>query len=295
MKSKLKLPAFFLTFVVLLTCLAACGGQKNVISTSGDKPAANEPIISIEDIAWSVGEPVLDGTRRVAMTYTNNSPYSIIRLEMTFREKEGITEEQRAAYVKDLTEYLSLDESKENDRKQIEQLKAQEIGMNTDSDLMVAPGESEPAAPLHYYGGITYVEKLDHYQYVTPDIATIEYIADGSIYTVYYDYVAEQYTLDTDKEVAYDWPDNPLSDLLPKPEAEYLENNWDYEDSYSFEVYGYTYEAYTNYLEQCKQSGFTRDVSETDDRYSAKNAAGNELEVRYDEDDRSMRVEIEKP
>lgn len=65
------------------------------ISKSSNNAAKEK--ISIQDIPWNVDEGIVDGTRFVLFDYTNNSKYPITELKISFKEKSGLTADEKTS------------------------------------------------------------------------------------------------------------------------------------------------------------------------------------------------------
>lgn len=78
------------------------------------------------------------------------------------------------------------------------------------------------------------------------------------------------------------WPESEAGKLLPVPKS--LMGNFSYEQEDGFSVYisGMTKDDYNDYVTECSEKGFNADYDKSDGYYSAKNADGWDITVKYE-------------
>ena len=94
------------------------------------------------------------------------------------------------------------------------------------------------------------------------------------------------------------WPSSGLFTEVPNPNAEYGKIGLDLEDSASVYVDQTTKEDWDNYVNACKEAGYTIDDIENDDSYSAYNEEGYQIDTTfngYDEDNINYDIFIYAP
>lgn len=94
------------------------------------------------------------------------------------------------------------------------------------------------------------------------------------------------------KKVEYSWPATGIATLLPQPESVYGEINSESEDYFSIDVYGVSTSEFKDYVDSCKEKGFTVDYTGTSSSYYADDANGNSLSLYYDDDEEEMSIMI---
>lgn len=286
MKKIVYLIALFVVILSLPLGFSGCGADA---SGNGDNAGSATSSFQIEDLDWSVAEGIADGERYALLDYTNNSKYTVIEFEMQFKQKDGITDEEKEKYYSDVKEMFSIDESDPDDAEHFEDIKNRDIAMYAKSKQIAKAGETVSGIHCYYYSGYYYVKDMNHYALVVPDIATIRYIDKEKVFTVYYDYSAQKYTYDSKTEPAYYWTERGLEKVIPKPEADYVKNSgWDDSSCFIFEVCGWTVDDFNSYVKQCKEYGFIIDAEDADGIYIADSADGYNIELFYDENDFSM-------
>lgn len=267
-------------------CFAGCGSNE---TTNNHGINAAKEKIDIEDISWNVDEGIVDGDRYVLLNYTNNTQYTLTNFEITFKEKTGITEEEKASFYSDIQQNF---EASDED---MEELKSRPISMHAETDRVVNPSESASNINCYYYGGSFYLKDINHYNLVEPDIATIKYIDENKIFTVYYDYGSKKYSAETETEIAYQWSQTDLGSRIPKPDVKVVESGRDDEIIFMFDAYGLSLEQFNAYVEECKGLGYTIEPGSFEGFYSADNTEGYNVYLYYDEKDYSMSVTISAP
>ena len=289
-----------------LASLSACG-SKEVSDNNGEVPASSQEEeteeskavedsgdtakseIDIEDIAWEVDEGIVDSERFVLLNYANNTSYTMAGFEITFKEKSEITNEEKQAFYEDIQEMFEADDE------EIEELKEYPISMHAKTERVIDAGESATNVNCFYYTGYYYVKDMNHYRLLEPDIATIKYIDEGNIYTVYYDYSSGKYSAESETEVAYQWPQTELGNKIPKPDVEILKSSLDTEELFLFNAYGISLEQFNAYVEECKNMGYTVDPSSYEGFYSADDTEGYNVYLSYEEDDYALSGSVEAP
>ena len=97
---------------------------------------------------------------------------------------------------------------------------------------------------------------------------------------------------ESDEDKTFDWDSLKMSEKLPDPGTN---KGYDYGDN-SLDVYEYTSEKYNDYLDECKDKGFTIDpYSEYTDNYSAFDKEGYKLRISFDDYSSEMSIELKDP
>ena len=245
--------------------------------------------IKIEDLDWCVEEGIVKNNRYELFSYTNNSDYVIKSFSIYMSQKASITEEdviEIHAYMKE--EFSCTDED-------LEWLKSQEYGTQARAELLCNPGDSIENQHVYYYKGIVYVKESSHMELVEPDIATIEYIYNDKIYTEYYDFKTGKYSLDSKVRDLYQWPNFDIMAKIPKPDALILEDEYSTDDYVNFEVYGVSVDDFKAYVDMCREYGFTEDVYDYEDYYTAEDTEGYGVRISYRENLNNMSVVLDAP
>ena len=127
MNKKVKIFAAFAVIFSMIMCFAGCGSNE---TNSG----ATKGKINIEDIAWNIDEGIVDGDRYVLLSYTNNTEYTITDFKITFKEKAGITEEEKSDFCADIqSDFEASDED-------MEEVRSRPISMHAEANRVLNPG-----------------------------------------------------------------------------------------------------------------------------------------------------------
>lgn len=278
-----------------LCAFVGCGSGEIKEKSSADSKADNSSnassadSISMDDLPWNVEESIDSGERYVMMSYTNNTEYAISDFQITFKAKSSITEDEKNAYFTDLQSSYSLTDE------DVEELKAEGIAMSADCSAIVEPGMSSDKTRCYYYTGIIPVTNLEHYNIMEPDIATIQYVDGEKMYTVYYDFISEKYSVESKTENASYWTDTEMGTKVPKPESKVVKEGYVDEDyAFNFEVLDVSEEDYNSYVDECKTFGYTENAYESDDMFYADSTDNYRISIDYDDEDRSMDVTVQK-
>ncbi|MBR2459714.1 MAG: hypothetical protein IKB34_00575, partial [Clostridia bacterium] len=92
-----------LAVIVLLLPLMGCGSD-TMQEGSDEKP------FSFGDINWEIGEGVISGERYLVMDCVNNSDRTVIGVGIQFREKAGLTDEEKNEFWQQIKIAWCLDE-----------------------------------------------------------------------------------------------------------------------------------------------------------------------------------------
>lgn len=269
--------------------LAGCGGEAAPAGDAEEAPVekaaeSSEDAIQIDEIEWSVGEKAINGTRYITFSYTNNSDYQLLGVDMEFTQREDVTDEQRAAFD-ELYEENDMWEDFNGGR--------DEVYISASNTKLIEMGESVDVICFFNHTGMR-VNTMEQYELMEPSLMSIAYVVDGKINIEYYDFLNDDYSLDSQSGAAADsWEDDGITKGVPKPESQVITETYRSEDSYSANVFGYTRDDFDAYVGACVKAGFTEEPDEGTSSYSACDPEGRELDLFYDSDDEIMRFSIE--
>ena len=222
------------------------------------------------------------------MNYVNNSKLDIVYFGLDYTEKEEITEEEKQKFYSDIEKKFNLSDD------DMIKIKEETIGMNTSVERLVKEGDEVSNVPCHYFSGIYYLKDKAHLELMQPDIATIEFVSNGRLYTEYYDFKSQKYSLESDSEEAVQWTEKEIGTEIDKPEAEVIKVTLDLDDYLCFDVYGVSESQFEEYIDLCKERGYTKDADKDEDYYDAKRDDGYSVSIDYDQTDCIMDVSVSK-
>lgn len=291
MKQKKNLSSILVVILIMVISFAGCGtnNTKNAVNNkSGEK-------VNMKDIDWSVDDGIIDSKRSVLFNYKNNTPYTITELNMTFKEKASITDEDKAkfySYFEDVGR--TMGQKEDEIQKDLQQIKKLPLSIKAEVEKIVKPGESAKNINFTFFSGYMEVKDINLYNLLEPDIATIKYIDDSKIFTMYYDFASKKYTTEENTDLAYEWYDTTLSSKIIKPDAQLVKNISNSDSTYSFIAYGFSLQQFNTYIEECKKLGYTAELN-FKNNYDIKNSEGYEADLSYDEEKQTMDVHLYSP
>lgn len=249
--------------LVLVFCIFGC--SNNDASQEDASDETQDAAIQIESIDWKVEESVVDGTRQIAFSYTNNSEYPIVKMSISFKIKDGYDLEELKTLYSNVLDYgLPEDE-------------LPELVLTADSNLVINPGDTSAASPCLL--GVLYVDNMDQYNAMEPDLMTVQYLDGNSLKTEYYDFKNSSYSPDSEIIDVTQWADNDLSSMISKPENGLIISVNSYSNQFAFDVIDFTSQEFQAYADDCTDKGFSQNVVSTDTSYYADNSDGT-LQLR---------------
>lgn len=287
--------AFALAAVLGLSpCLAACsGGSGGSGGGNGGAPAAQpkqpEPAvdaIKIEDIELNMGSTVMDGYRTVGFSYTNNSDYTIVNVKLDRSFKDGATLAQVEAVFGDSFEYAFDEGATDADL-------ADETLSGTSGWYEIGPGETSEPTRCGCAG--YYVEDQGLVDLTEPDILTIQFLCNDKIYTEYYDYRGETYTLSDEVVDAIEWPDEEKVGGLPRPEGKHTYVWSESDDSITVRAISVSQEEFDSYVERLVEEGYSIEPKANTGYYSDIESPDEayEIDISYSDYDGELSLKVE--
>ena len=154
------------------------------------------PDISIDQIDWNVGTGTIYGENYVIFEITNNSQYVITGFKLTFTEKAGISKSDKDAFYADIQKSQGFDDAWMQEFIESREELSQPISMYVNINETIEVGEVTDNVKCYYFGGWT-SKNVIYPDLFVPDVATIKYEKDGVVNTLYYNFAAKTYDLET--------------------------------------------------------------------------------------------------
>lgn len=271
-----------------IAILAGCGAGNGGASSGaagGDKPSApKEEALDLSKVEYGVESTTIDNRRMLALSYTNGTSATIVAIELKYRQKDGVTDDQRAAAFSQLREGAGMDDEGYANVK--------DLGLSCVNNLIVEPGGK--AENTHCSVGNWYAIG-DFLPIMEPDMMTVAYLKDGGakVGKATYDFVNKKTNLDKEEKKADGWGDDALTAMLPKPESTIISQQLVNDGYVSYYAYGITQDQYSTYLDSCRGKGFADDgVFDTSAYLNGPN--GERLSLSYDAEDESLSVQLAK-
>ena len=282
---------FILLAAMLIFSLAACekteSHEQTSVPTAEETPYSSEvpkqtDYPKIDEISYSFRDTVRYGEPVAAFDYTNNSSYTIIRLELYFKMKENVTSEQL-----DLTHVVGGELVTDEEIPEMEPYVYDWI--------VCDPGETAQNAACYM---VYNTEPTNTAQCELMDLASAEihFIGDDNK-EHFVTYSAENggYSLSERTYELSTWLDNDFTDQIPKPETRVVTAEM-YNEKLYVEAYDMTYDAFLAYVSKCEENGFQNKYPNDDIDYSfsGTNSNGYEIYIRFIDSMQYVEVELEK-
>ena len=274
--------------VLCLSSLIGCGEDNSTKNKDSKSEKESKEKITIDELEYDVKAEISDDERCVMMTLTNNSKYTLAGFEVQYKLKSDVTDEQKNKIYDEVIKDFELSD---DDAKKFRKT---EISMFVITKKTVEPKEIINNIRLYYNGGYYNLKNMEHFEMVEPDIITVKYIDEGKIYTMYYDCLNKSYSYDTETEPADEWSMREWGKMLPKPDAKYITSSQDDEEKFIFDAYGVNIEYFNEYVEQCKELGYTENKSSHEGYYTADSKDGYNVYLHYYDRDAVISGTIEK-
>ena len=231
---------------------------------------------SMSDIEWDIEENIVNGTRKYAISYTNNTKYDMLGLDITYSRKSGVTDEQMLNVFSDVQSEYDYEDS------EIENLQ-----LNACNYAFIVSGEKADKEASYVAGdvhGKDFKEITEEqFNLFEPDTAEIHYISGDKIYTVYYDFKNDEMNCDSADVIdKFSWSDSNLANAAPKPEYDIVVVLGDGNNIFSYDICNIAKDDFDDYREQCIQKGFVKDSINDEEHYEAENSDGIMLGIIYE-------------
>ncbi|MBQ5332764.1 MAG: hypothetical protein J6K92_05845 [Oscillospiraceae bacterium] len=267
--------------IAILFVLTGCSEETASVfeSTFSAKDA-----IKIEEIDWNVTESILDGERIVSFNYTNNSKYTILDVEMKFRQKADTTPQQLSLFDELKETYEWTDEE------------VSEIYILGYNRKCADRGETVSDSPCCINGTYIEVQSMEQFEIMEPDMVTIVFEGkDGKGYTIFYDFISKTYSESSEGGLdLHEWSEKDLCRNIPKIEAPAVNVTSDQDDCFICFAYGVSADDYSSYVQAVKDKGFSNIEFENRTHMDATNADGLLVSIRYNPIDEELRCRIDK-
>ncbi|KAB7790295.1 DUF6591 domain-containing protein [Bifidobacterium leontopitheci] len=269
-----------LAAMILAGCGAGNGTTGNGGTGTNTGATASQPL-DLSKVEYSVESTPVDSQRQDVMSFTNNTGVTLVSVELQYRQKDGVTDDQRKAAFADLRKAVTMIEDSDYEELKEEPLKCT-------SELIVKPGAKGENGQC-VIGGWKAIG--DFTSLMEPDQMTVAYLKDkDTIGMATYDFANKKTTLSKNEADANQWGDDKLTKTLPTPEPTIIRGSTS-DTSVGYSVYGSTHDQFSSYVEECKKKGFTVDSS-SDNSASMKGADGSSLSVLYFPDNETMTINL---
>lgn len=270
---------------LLLLTFTACGeGQKEPLAdvqSTAKTDAIGYP--RMEEIIWSFRNTVRYGEPVAAFDYANQSSYTITKLDVHFRMKDGVTSEEL-----DLKDVLTGELIPDEEIPEMEPFVYDRI--------VCDPGETAEGA-ICYMTYNTEPTSAEQCALMDLESADIAYIGeDGKEHTVSYHAENNGYALSEKSSELFTWVDNTYTEMIPKPDSRVASAEQYDENCLYAKIYDFGYEDFQTYIQACEEMGFQNKYpkEEINSLYVGAKPEGYEITLQYIESMKCVEIELKK-
>lgn len=263
-----KIASIFLLFAIAFS-LSACGNSAST-ENKGVSEADLLDYPKIDGIEWFFSNGVVYNEPVALFGYTNNTGFTIVELDISFRLNDSVTTEQLGVFNGLKESFSSLSDE--------DLLKI----TPTVYDYMVCEnGETVNGAVCDLKASYE-AESTSQCDLFTLDSASIAFIGkDGKKHTVSYSAVNNGYSLVGKAEELFVWSESTYAKIVPQPDTKIAAVDYDEPDYFQFTAYDISSSGYAAYIEACKAAGFRNDLEESELSFWGTDSQGNKMNVRF--------------
>lgn len=181
MKTRIKGLLILCTVLCMGFILSACGGVSNTENATAKKTVLNESI-DIKDIDYDVDTGVIKGRKCLSFNYTNNSKYTINKVQLKLIQKDDADLKKTKEIFSDYISFADFSD---------ERLKEFYIMAINDSPTDAGQRAENGKCLIN---NSWWSQQIKQYKYLRPYEMTIEYVdSDKNTKTITYDYDTKEY------------------------------------------------------------------------------------------------------
>ncbi len=272
---KKKNVSIILAVVILLVVIVSCvimfggGGSKGDGNSdnsemSGDNVSSKELSVedlSIDDFEWETYPSVCDGDDCYVASLTNNSNYDITSVNLYYKVKDGVSDEELSVYndfmeegkdysLEDYAERYGVDYSPRN------------IILFYEDDIYIESGKesftnSEFLVGIANDWSLYYYATEEQFELMEPKELRVSLVNNNKLQYADYDFDTKTWELEEGTNVVDIWSKTDIAKELPKPKGTHFVVHTDKDDKYVLTSYGIENESmYKDYVEELKAAGF---------------------------------------
>ena len=296
--------AFALAAVLGLSpCLAACTGASGGSGGGGGSAADGAPAaqpkqpeptsdaITLDEFEYTAGSSVVDGQRVVGFSFTNNSEYVVVNARLDMRFKDGVTVEQVRPLLGDDAEWICEQSYDPLTNDNI----ADKVVCGTSGWYEIGEGESSETSAFSFADYAGWLENGDIVELLEPDVLTIQFLCNDRIYTEYYDFKGESYSLSSETVDDLAWPDEDKAGSLPRPEGKHTFISGEWDDHVTVQAISMSRDEFEEYVEKLEDAGYSIEPEENSGFYADVMSPDEayELTIGYSDPDGVMSISID--
>lgn len=294
-------------------------------ATSPTEKSFNVNDLSIKDFKWDTSEGKENGYKRLYFNLTNNSNFDLLGIEVHFKPKKDVTDNQLQIFDsffekhKDFDSEEDSDEDFEEDDDESEDEDEDDYSFNSnkitlaktnsnystlnisgDDTKLVKKGETFSGINLYIYdddsswNDVPSDEQFKLMELNELGIAIVGPANKG--YMAYYNFQTKKWSLDKTTFTVDKWSSHEIGKLIPNPKAAHFIVRDDKKDDFDTICYGITKENYDKYIKKLIKLGFKSDDDEEDysENFEGTNSKEYTVTIWYTEENEYMSLEIQK-
>ena len=260
-------------------------------STDNKSQAPDDPLktdqLTIDYFDWDVREKIIEKALCYTLTLKNRSPYPILSTEIRYKTKENVSDKSLKLFDEFKNSHKKYIQAEEDNR---------DIILIGSSEAYVKSGQYLLDVPVTIgIHSMTWYDTPDYDQFILmrPDELSLGLVKNDLLYSCHYDFLSNTWSVDENPVRVNEWPDHPLTKLVPKPSCDFFRITTDPDRDYLvFTVYGYSEDAYNSYVESVREAGFTKKSHKGKSYYSAEDKKDNSIDIMYDKSNWNMEVSV---
>lgn len=220
------------------------------------------------------------GNKSLMLSYTNNTNHAILGGQFMSDLKKDLTSDEETL-LSELQEECGVDDD--------DLSWAYFMAYN---ECYTDPGDT--SKPAGYTFVLNTIDDEKYLDLADAGIATIVYLNNDKLYTVDYDFESKTFTSASPRGNAYDWLTSEIGLTIPQIDECPLVVSTDEEDSGFVYNYNVSLDEFEEYVDRCKEAGFSTVEFDGGSNCTLANDEGVELSIYYMSNDNTMNIRFDK-
>lgn len=275
-----------------LFVFGGCGKSSSNNKNSNASGASSlQKKLDINEFEWSVGQTKKNGKDIYAFSLTNNSKYELLAVDIKYKTKNGLTQEQLAVFDSFLQKHSTYVKDGQT---------TADVNMQGKKEVYLAPKDMVENIPVALGIGDSYwydSPTTQQFELMEPSELQLAVVDGDTLYFAYYDFPSQTWKMDSKTVELNNWPSNEVGKKVPKLDGHvFKSDSYDVLNKIKIDVYNVTTDEFNEYINKLKESGFTEEIKEKEYssilEWEAKDKEGNFVELDYDKENRKLNIVI---
>lgn len=269
---------------------AASAESRSVESTSESQEESSANTKEAKETSSAEMEGTIDfeishgvdeyGNKSLMLSYTNNTNHAILGGQFMSDLKKDLTSDEETL-LSELQEECGVDDD--------DLSWAYFMAYN---ECYTDPGDT--SKPAGYTFVLNTIDDEKYLDLADAGIATIVYLNNDKLYTVDYDFESKTFTSASPRGNAYDWLTSEIGLTIPQIDECPRVVSTDEEDSGFVYNYNVSLDEFEEYVDRCKEAGFSTVEFDGGSNCTLANDEGVELSIYYMSNDNTMNIRFNK-